>query len=249
MRRHLGGLSLLAELDLLPQAMADHACHLRHERVLEREDLGGGLLEAGAVEVGTTRGIHQLDVDVESSVLLIHIPADQGSDVQQASNAIRSDRRAFQRLDAAARDDGEVSDFRELVDQSLRETVRNVAEAVLRSAVVEIQHRDLARIDRGDDDPARCRRYRPPTTDATARSGTATRAAIVTRRRVLVGGSSDRAGGAAATDRTRVARGSNLLRVPKCLGEFSFESDRPGLSPGTSERPSPALATRSVEQS
>ncbi len=121
-----------AEADFLSQPAPDHARNVSDHRVLQHEDLGDGLVECTALEIRAARGIDQPDIDVHLACRLFDTAAHQRAGLEGPADAVRAHARALVRQDTAARDHVEILHLRELRDQTLGETIRDVAERVIR---------------------------------------------------------------------------------------------------------------------
>ena len=91
-RRARGALSLLANLDLFAEALADQAGDLLDQAVLNAQDVGCRQLEAGALVVDAAGAVDQPNADPDSSRALLDRALYQGPDRERARDAVREER-------------------------------------------------------------------------------------------------------------------------------------------------------------
>ena len=81
-------LSLLTQLDFLAKPLPNEPRHLLHQAVLDGCDVGRRLLEAGPLEIGAARRVHQTHGHSDAIAGPLDVSLDQGAHVERLGHAV-----------------------------------------------------------------------------------------------------------------------------------------------------------------
>ena len=133
-------LPLIPQTHLIAELCAQELAHLDGHASSQSRDVRRIEIEALLREIDFRHCIDEANGDLHTLARRLDGTAHHGADLERARNAVERNRRAAEWTHTVSRDDVECRHLRQLLDQRLRESVREISQVSIPALVDEIQH-------------------------------------------------------------------------------------------------------------